>query len=67
MQLPKQKKSLYALRLIRNFFKKEEMKIYLDSNFYSILYYNAVIWLSPRSVKFRKFYSVLYKFILNKC
>ena len=46
--ISKAKKSLYALRLIRKFFTKEEMRQLLDSNFYSILYYNAVIWLTPQ-------------------
>ena len=44
----KAKKSLYALRLLRRFFNDQEMRVLLDSNFYSILYYNAVIWLTPR-------------------
>ena len=43
----KAKKSLYALRLIHKYFNDQEMRLLLDSNFYSILYYNAVIWLNP--------------------
>ena len=43
----KSKKALYALRLLRKYFNNNEMRTLLDSNFYSILYYNAVIWLTP--------------------
>ena len=43
----KAKKSLYALRLLRPFFNKEKMRILLDSNFYSVLYYNSSVWLTP--------------------
>ena len=43
----KAKKSLYALRLLRKFFNDQEMRTLLDSYFYSILYYNAVLWLTP--------------------
>ena len=45
--ITKAKKSLYALRLLRKFFNDQEMRMLLDSYFYSILYYNAVIWLTP--------------------
>ena len=43
----KAKKSLYALRLLRKFFNNHEMRTLLDSNFYYVLYYNSVIWLTP--------------------
>ena len=43
----KAKKSLYALRLLRKFFNFQEMRTLLDSYFYSILYYNCEIWLTP--------------------
>ena len=45
--ISKAKKSLYALRLLRKYFNDQEMRTLLDSYFYSILYYNAVIWLTP--------------------
>ena len=45
--ISKSRKSLYALRLLRKFFNDQEMRTLLDSNFYSILYYNAVLWLTP--------------------
>ena len=45
--ISKAKKALYALKMIKKFFTKNEMRKLLDSNFYSILYYNAVIWLTP--------------------
>ena len=43
----KAKKSLYALRMLRKFFNDQEMRLLLDSNFYSVLYYNSVLWLTP--------------------
>ena len=43
----KARKSLFALWLLRRFFNDQEMRLLLDSNFYSILYYNAVLWLTP--------------------
>ena len=45
--ISKAKKSLFALRLLKKYFTPDEMKTLLDSKFYSILYYNAVIWLTP--------------------
>ena len=56
----KAKKSLFALRLLRKFFNQNEMRVLLDSYFYSVLYYNAVIWLMPRigSVMTQKLLSV---------
>ena len=45
--ISKANKALFALRLIKKFFTKNEMRTLLDSNFYSILYYNSVIWLTP--------------------
>ena len=35
--------ALFALRLIKKLITNAEMRTLLDSNFYSILYYNAVI------------------------
>ena len=43
----KAKKALFALRLLRKFFNDKEMRLLLDSYFYSVLYYNAVVWLTP--------------------
>ena len=43
----KAKKALYALKVLRKFFNDQEMRILLDSYFYSVLYYNAVLWLTP--------------------
>ena len=45
--ISKSKKAIFALRLLRKYFNFNEMRTLLDSNFYSILYYNAVIWLTP--------------------
>ena len=43
----KAKKKLYALRLLKKFFSQEQMRLLLDSQFYSVLFYNSVIWLTP--------------------
>ena len=43
----KARKSLFALRLLRKFFSNTEMRLLLDAYFYSTLYYNAVLWLTP--------------------
>ena len=44
----KAKKSLFTLRLLRKFLNNSEMRILLYSYFYSVLYYNAMIWLVPK-------------------
>ena len=45
--LTKARKALFGLRSIKKYFTPIEMRNLLDSNFYSILYYNACIWLTP--------------------
>jgi hypothetical protein len=40
----KANKALNAIKLIRNFFTKNELLLMFTSNFYSILYYNSEIW-----------------------
>ena len=40
-------KMVFALRLLRKFFNPNQMCTLLDSYFYSVLYYNASIWLQP--------------------
>ena len=45
--IAKAQKALYTLKLIRKFFSHKEMRTLLDSYFYSVLYYNASIWLTP--------------------
>ena len=42
MAVSKVKKSLYALRLLRQFFNNNEMRTLLDSHFYSSLYLNDI-------------------------
>ena len=42
----KAKKKLYALRLLKKYFTPDQMRILLDSQFYSVLYSNSVIWLT---------------------
>ena len=43
----KAKKALFAIRLLKRYFNQSQIRTLLDSNFYSVLYYNAVIWLTP--------------------
>ena len=47
MAITKAKKSLFALRILKKYFNNSEMRMLLDANFYSVLYYNASIWLTP--------------------
>ena len=42
----KAKRALHGIRLIKKFLTKQETKMLLTSNFYSILYYNCEIWLT---------------------
>ena len=44
----KAKRVLFALRLLRKYFNLQEMRSLLNSYFYSVLYYNYVIWLTPQ-------------------
>ena len=45
--IAKAKKALFALRLLKRNFNNQEMRMLLDSYFYSTLYYNSVVWLTP--------------------
>jgi hypothetical protein len=45
--IKKSNKTLYAIRMIRKYFNQTELKILLNSFYYSVLYYNAEIWLTP--------------------
>ena len=45
--ITKAKKALFAQRLLKKHFNNKEMRILLDSHFYSVLYYNANVWLTP--------------------
>ena len=45
--ISKAKKSLFAIRLLKKYFHANELRTLLDSYFYSVLYYNANIWLTP--------------------
>ena len=42
----KSKRALHGIKLIRKYLTKDESKMLLTSNFYSILYYNCEVWLS---------------------
>ena len=44
--ISKSKKKLFALRLLKRCFAPSQMRVLLDSQFYSALYYNSVIWLT---------------------
>ena len=46
--ITKAKKALYAVRILKKFFNQVQMRTLLYSFFYSVLYYNSVIWLSPQ-------------------
>ena len=45
--IKKANKAKYAISLIKRYFTKQELNNLLTSNFFSILYYNADIWLIP--------------------
>ena len=45
--IKKANKSLYAIRMIKKYFKPTELKILLNTHFFPILYYNCEIWLTP--------------------
>ena len=36
--------ALHGIRLIRNYFNKDELRILITANFFSILYYNSEVW-----------------------
>ena len=46
--IKKSKTALHAIRLIKGYFTKAELKQLITSNFYSILYYNSEIWHLPK-------------------
>ena len=45
--ISKAKKSLFAIKQLKKYFNSNEMRTLLDSYFYSVLYYNSNIWLTP--------------------
>ena len=47
MAITKARKSLQGIKLIRKFFNNKELMTLINANFYSILYFNADIWLLP--------------------
>ena len=44
--ITRSKQALHGIKLIKKYLTKDETKLLLTSNFYSILYYNSEIWLS---------------------
>ena len=46
--------ALHAIRLIKPYFTPTELRSLITSNFYSILFYNAEIWLLPKLNKILK-------------
>ena len=47
-QINKANKALHAIKLIKRYFKQDEILSLLTSNFYSILYYNSEVWHIPK-------------------
>ena len=45
--ISKARKSLFAIKQLKKYFNENEMRTLLDSYFYSVLYYNSSIWLTP--------------------
>jgi hypothetical protein len=45
--IAKSNKTLYAIKMIKRYFKPSEIKILLYTHFYPVLYYNSEIWLTP--------------------
>jgi hypothetical protein len=45
--IKKATKFLFAVKMIKRYFGSNELKILLDSFFFSVLYYNSEIWLLP--------------------
>ena len=45
--ISKAKKSLFAIKHLKKYFEPNKVRTLLDSYFYSVLYYNANIWLTP--------------------
>ena len=43
----KSDRALNAIKLIKNYFKPEELNLLLTSNFFSVFYYNSEIWHIP--------------------
>ena len=42
----KSKKAIFAIKALKRYFNVEEMRVMLDLNYYSILYYNSALWLT---------------------
>ena len=47
IQVNKANSALHAIKLIKKYFKQDEILTLLTSNFYSILYYNSEVWHIP--------------------
>ena len=43
----KSKKALHAIYIIQKYFNKNQLRAIIIANYYSILYYNAEVWLLP--------------------
>jgi hypothetical protein len=43
----KSNKTLHTIRMIKKYFNPQDLKILLNSYYYSVLYHNAEIWLTP--------------------
>ena len=45
--ITKAKAAIHAIRLVRRYFKPDELRSLITSNYYSILFYNCEIWMIP--------------------
>ena len=54
LTIKKANTALHAIRLIKHYFTPTEQRTLITSNFFSILFYNAEIWLLPKLNKILK-------------
>jgi hypothetical protein len=47
LTIKKSNSALFAVKMIKKYFKPNEQKILLHAYYYSVLYYNSEIWLTP--------------------
>ena len=52
--IKKSNRNLHAIRIIAKFFKLDELKTFITTNFYSVLYYNSEIWHLPNIAPYLK-------------
>jgi hypothetical protein len=47
LTIKKSNAALFAVKMIKRYFKPKEQNILLNAYYYSVLYYNSEIWLTP--------------------